>query len=89
MNDTKTLSFPLYYVFKELEHPTGALMFDFQTLRYGSPMIDLVTFMSLSTGDAIRTKHFDEIMKMYQQSLVTSYLVQTGKSSTEIPSHLE
>lgn len=41
------------------------MLFDFQTLRYASPMVDLVVFMVNSTGVAVRRPNFAHIFDTY------------------------
>lgn len=45
------------------------MMFDFQTLRYASPMLDLVVFMVNSTGVAVRRPHFERIFGAYVEAV--------------------
>lgn len=63
-------------------------MFDFQTFRYGSPMVDLVTFMALSTGVDVRSKHFDYIFRTYHGELVRAYLEKTSLENESLPEFL-
>lgn len=53
---------------------TNAMMFDFQTVRYASPMIDLSSFMANSTGIDVRSKHFDYIFSTYYSELISTVL---------------
>ena len=66
--------------------PTDVMMFDFQTLRYASPMMDLVTFMSLSTGHQIRHENFNQIFKCYMDNVTK--VIQEITHITEIPEFL-
>lgn len=52
------------------DKPTHVMMFDFQTLRYASPMIDFTAFIAISTGYDVREKHFETIFKTYHDELV-------------------
>lgn len=45
-------------------------MFDFQTMCYTSPMMDLVTFIANSTGTDVRRPHFEEIFIAYHEELL-------------------
>lgn len=67
--------------------PVAAMMFDFQTLRYASPMIDLTTFIANSTGIDVRSIHFEEIFKKYHNSLIDIYCKKTGKSKVNLPEY--
>ncbi|XP_035776596.1 uncharacterized protein LOC118458352 [Anopheles albimanus] len=55
---------------KDPEKPTQVMMFDFQTLRYASPMIDYAAFLANSTGYGVREQHFDTIFQLYHRELV-------------------
>uniref|UniRef100_A0A1L8DNC3 Putative juvenile hormone-inducible protein n=1 Tax=Nyssomyia neivai TaxID=330878 RepID=A0A1L8DNC3_9DIPT len=64
-----------------------AMMFDFQTLRYSSPMVDLATFIANSTGVDIRKPHFDDIFGAYHTELVKALCEKWNKNEDELPSH--
>ncbi|GAB0091542.1 juvenile hormone-inducible protein 26 [Sergentomyia squamirostris] len=64
-----------------------AMMFDFQTLRYTSPMVDLATFMANSTGVDVRSSHFDDIFRSYHTELVKALCEKWNKNEDELPSH--
>lgn len=66
-----------------------AMMFDFQTMSYASPMIDLCTFMANSTGHEVRNKHFDTIFAAYHESLITHFLTATNWNENDIPDFLK
>lgn len=61
------------------------MMFDFQTLRYASPMIDLTTFMANSTGSEIRSSHFLFIFKTYHEEVIKTMMFKMGKFRPDIP----
>jgi hypothetical protein len=65
--------------------PVGAMMFDFQTLRYASPMIDLATFLANSTGTDIRSSHFSFIFKTYHEEVIKTLMFTLKKFRHEIP----
>lgn len=66
-----------------------AMMFDFQTLRYASPMVDLSTFMSLSAGRIERDQHFWDIFRAYHETLIQSYLASANLKVFDIPEYLK
>lgn len=68
--------------------PETAIMFDFQTFRYSSPMLDLTTFMANSTGVDVRSKHFDEIFNCYCKVLIDTYCAKTGTEARNMPEYL-
>lgn len=60
-------------------------MFDFQTIRYASPMSDLSTFMANSSGVDVRSKHFNDIFSAYYSALVDNYLVRSNTKIEDLP----
>ena len=66
-----------------------AMMFDFQTMGYMSPMIDLTTFMSNSTGSKVRDKYFWDIFATYHDSLTSTFLAHSGWHPNDIPKFLQ
>lgn len=68
---------------------TDAMLFDFQTLRYASPMIDLCTFMANSTWQEVRNKYFAEIFGAYHRTLTKHLLVTANWTESDIPDHLK
>lgn len=67
---------------------TEAMLFDLQTFCYGSPMLDLCTFMEISTGYEIRQKHFDEIFETYYDAVIEQFLKKTNLSANDIPHYM-
>lgn len=67
---------------------TEAMLFDLQTLRYGSPMLDLCTFMEISTGYEVRQKHFDKIFETYHDAVIEQFLMKTNLSANDIPHYM-
>lgn len=61
------------------------MMFDFQTLRYASPMIDLATFLANSTGTDVRSTHFSFIFKTYHEEVIKTMMFTMKKFRQEIP----
>lgn len=66
-----------------------AMMFDFQTMGYASPMIDLCTFMANSTGHEVRNEHFQTIFAAYHESLTTHFLAASNWNESDIPDYLK
>jgi hypothetical protein len=46
-----------------------AILFDFQTLKYASPTIDLSFFMYLNTSSELRNQHWDDLFGEYHATL--------------------
>lgn len=67
--------------------PVKAMMFDFQTLRYSSPMVDLACFLANSTGTDVRSTHFSFIFKTYHEEVIKSMMFALKKSRQDIPEH--
>lgn len=66
-----------------------AMMFDFQTMRYASPMVDLATFMANSTGYDVRNANFSQIFRTYHDALKRELLDNAaGWTSDNIPAYL-
>lgn len=66
-----------------------AMMFDFQTMCYSSPMLDLATFMANSTGWEVRSKHSSEIFNTYHSSLIENFLSASKWEHSDIPDYLK
>lgn len=66
-----------------------AMMFDFQTLHYASPMIDLATFTANSTGWEVRDKHFPDIFRAYYDSLIENFLNMSKWKREDVPDYLK
>lgn len=69
------------------EKPIDVMMFDFQTLRYSSPMVDLCTFMAVSTGKDVREENFKLIFKCYFDELINVFQENT-KNNQQLPKFL-
>ncbi|XP_052866667.1 uncharacterized protein LOC128272825 [Anopheles cruzii] len=71
---------------KNPEKPTQVMMFDFQTLRYASPMIDYTAFLTNSTGYGVREDHFEDIFRTYHSELVhTVARIVGAKDPADLP----
>ncbi|EDW61399.1 uncharacterized protein Dvir_GJ20324 [Drosophila virilis] len=66
-------------------NPLDIMMFDYQTMRLSSPMIDLSTFLANSVLADVRHKHFDSIFDDYCTALFESY---TKHKEGQIPEFL-
>ncbi|KAH8234227.1 hypothetical protein KR038_004034 [Drosophila bunnanda] len=72
------------------EEPLEIMMFDYQTLRVSSPMIDLAVFLAISLYADVRYKNFDAIFERYCFSLYDSYTKHTKDTTIpEFMSHAE
>ncbi|XP_017078890.1 uncharacterized protein LOC108112990 [Drosophila eugracilis] len=61
------------YKYNDKEEPLEIMMFDYQTLRDSSPMIDLSVFLALSIYADVRYQNFEEIFEKYSSALYDSY----------------
>ncbi|XP_017044819.1 uncharacterized protein LOC108090581 [Drosophila ficusphila] len=61
------------YRYNDKEEPQEIMMFDYQTLRVSSPMIDLAVFLNVSVLADVRYPNFDAIFDEYCSSLYDSY----------------
>lgn len=66
--------------------PLEIMMFDYQTVRLSSPMIDLSVFLALSVFEDVRYQHFDSLFDDYCNALIESYKKQ---SSQPLPQYLK
>lgn len=64
------------------------MMFDFQTLRYTSPMVDFVTFIANSTGVDVRSQHFDLIFNTYYDTLISHFCAAAKLDEKKVPEYL-
>jgi len=68
------------------ENPLDIMMFDYQTMRYSSPMIDLSVFLALSVLAEVRYRHFDSLFDAYCDELFKSF---TEYSQQPLPEFLK
>ncbi|XP_016968343.1 uncharacterized protein LOC108036594 [Drosophila biarmipes] len=61
------------YKYDDQEQPQEIMMFDYQTMRISSPMIDLSVFLAVSTYADVRYNNFDAIFHEYCSALYDSY----------------
>lgn len=66
--------------------PLEIMMFDYQTVRLSSPMIDLSIFLALSLFEDVRYQHFDSLFDDYCNALTDSY---KQHSSEPLPQYLK
>uniref|UniRef100_A0A4Y0BMJ8 CHK domain-containing protein n=1 Tax=Anopheles funestus TaxID=62324 RepID=A0A4Y0BMJ8_ANOFN len=52
-----------------LFHPVSHVrMIDFQMVRYGSPVLDIILFVYCCTDQALRVQHYEQLLSAYYQS---------------------
>lgn len=56
------------------ESPKSLRMFDFQEVRFSSPVVDLTFFMYMNTPAEIRDRLWDEFLKLYHDTLYSSLM---------------
>lgn len=62
-------------------------LIDLQTIRYTSPVIDILHLLYTSTGAEIRTIYTDKLVRSYQKSLITALrLYVPASKSFDLPS---
>uniref|UniRef100_A0A336MN03 CSON004086 protein n=1 Tax=Culicoides sonorensis TaxID=179676 RepID=A0A336MN03_CULSO len=76
------------FQFNEKEQPIDVMMFDFQTMRYASPMLDLSLLLVLSASHDVRFQNFDQIFDFYYQTLTKTYCSKLNIGQDEIPSYI-
>jgi hypothetical protein len=64
--------------------PHDVILFDFQTVTYASPAIDLSLFMYLNTSPELRAQHWDELFATYHTSLTGTLADILGCSADEL-----
>uniref|UniRef100_A0A182NQG5 CHK kinase-like domain-containing protein n=1 Tax=Anopheles dirus TaxID=7168 RepID=A0A182NQG5_9DIPT len=61
----------MMYQYEVKGAPKKVVLFDWQTARYVSPILDLAYYMLCCTEEEFRRKHYDEMMNVYYSSLAT------------------
>ncbi|XP_032590756.1 uncharacterized protein LOC6560661 [Drosophila grimshawi] len=61
-------------------NPLDIMMFDYQTMRLSSPMIDLSVFLAISLFADVRYKYFDSLFDDYCNALFESYKQYSSQS---------
>ncbi|GFG31622.1 hypothetical protein Cfor_03200 [Coptotermes formosanus] len=64
--------------------PCDAIFFDFQTVKYASPAIDLSFFMYLNTSSELRSQHWDDLFGEYHATLIGTLAHILGCSVEEL-----
>ena len=64
--------------------PCDAILFDFQSVKYASPTIDLSVFMYLNTSSELRTQHWDDLFGEYHATLTQNLSRILGCSVDEL-----
>lgn len=54
------------------DNPTNIKMYDFQEIRYATPVIDLAFFMYMNTPESLRAKLWDSLLQLYHDTLIES-----------------
>ncbi|XP_062555327.1 uncharacterized protein LOC134220323 [Armigeres subalbatus] len=49
--------------------PREVVLLDWQLVRYGSPVLDLLYFLFCCTDESLRERHFDELVRIYYTAL--------------------
>lgn len=62
----------LMFQYDEHGRPFDALALDFFMLHYGSPALDMSTFLYMTTTQSVREAHWDEFMDTYCAALAAS-----------------
>ncbi|XP_035896949.1 uncharacterized protein LOC118505364 isoform X1 [Anopheles stephensi] len=65
-----------------LLHPTAVRLIDFQMVRCGSPVLDIVLFLYCCTDQALRSAHYDQLLGAYHQSF-SEMLTDLGTDARE------
>lgn len=67
------------------EIPIDAMMFDLQTIRHSSPMVDVCVFICNSTGIDVRGPNFDKIFDSYYNTLIDT--IKQDLKDDELPEY--
>lgn len=68
------------------DNPTGIKMYDFQEVRYATPVIDLAFFMYMNIHYNLREQVWDELLKYYHETLIESLtdILKCGKDDERL-----
>jgi hypothetical protein len=64
--------------------PCDVILFDFQTVKYASPAIDLSLFMYLNMSSELRAQHWDDLFGEYHATLTGTLAEILGCSVEEL-----
>lgn len=56
------------------DNPTGIKMYDFQEIRYATPVIDIAFFMYMNIHSSLREQLWDNLLEYYHETLVESLI---------------
>jgi thiamine kinase-like enzyme len=73
------------YHYTKRGSPDDIVLIDWQIMRYCSPVLDLSYFLFASTDQALRIKHFDELLNIYHRSLKELLDHLGGDTMTQFP----
>ncbi|KAG5685050.1 hypothetical protein PVAND_014252 [Polypedilum vanderplanki] len=62
----------IFFKYDELNNPVDALLVDYQESFFGSPGIDFNHFLYTSCDFNVHSKHFDELIKFYYDTLISA-----------------
>lgn len=60
------------FQYDENGRPSDALAMDFSTIHYGSPALDLSSFLYMTTTQQVRELHWDDLLDTYCSALAAS-----------------
>lgn len=63
--------------------PNRLVMLDWQLAKYGSPALDFLHFMFLSTDESFRRNHYDNMLQTYHSALMGHLERLGGENATE------
>lgn len=79
--------FIIFFVFQNKQFHDVKLI-DFQTVVYGSPIIDLISFLILATSREMRNKCLEEFLNDYYESFSILLGKLGGNSDDQFPKHI-
>lgn len=73
------------FFFSQNGEPSNTVLLDWQILRYVSPALDIVHFLFVCTDSDLRAKHFDDLLKIYHNSLTELLNSLGGDAEKQFP----